>query len=102
MRTRLAAGVPFREAAVRVLSRVLGSVSPAVTRVGPSREMWNSAAASTPFAACSAQHQQHETNAAMPPYSEKILSDDELADIYAYLKAVPKPVDYKTIPLLKD
>ncbi len=42
------------------------------------------------------------TNRAMPPYSEKILSNDELADIYAYLKSVPKPVDYKTIPLLKD
>ena len=42
------------------------------------------------------------TNRAMPPYSEKILSNEDLADIYAYLKSVPKPADYKTIPLLKD
>jgi ubiquinol-cytochrome c reductase cytochrome c subunit len=42
------------------------------------------------------------TNRAMPPYSEKILSNDDLADIYAYLEAIPKPVDYKTIPLLNE
>ena len=41
------------------------------------------------------------TNRAMPPYSEKILSDDDLADIYAYLEAVPK-TDFKTIPLLNQ
>jgi mono/diheme cytochrome c family protein len=42
------------------------------------------------------------TNRAMPPYSEKILSNDDLADIYAYLESIPKPVDYKTIPLLNQ
>jgi ubiquinol-cytochrome c reductase cytochrome c subunit len=41
------------------------------------------------------------TNRAMPPYSEKILSNDDLADMYAYLQAIPKPADYKTIPLLQ-
>ena len=41
------------------------------------------------------------TNRAMPPYSEKILSDADLTDIYAYLESLPKPADYKTIPLLK-
>ena len=40
------------------------------------------------------------TNRAMPPYSEKILPDADLADIYAYLQSVPKPADYKTIKLL--
>ena len=40
------------------------------------------------------------TNRAMPPFSEKILSNDDLADIYAYLQSVPKTADYKTIPLL--
>jgi len=40
-------------------------------------------------------------NRAMPPYSEKILSDADLADIYAYLKSIPKPADAKDIPLLK-
>jgi mono/diheme cytochrome c family protein len=40
------------------------------------------------------------TNRAMPPFSEKILSDSDLADIYAYLQSVPKP-DVNSIPLLK-
>jgi mono/diheme cytochrome c family protein len=42
------------------------------------------------------------TNRAMPPYSEKILPNEDLADIYAYLESIPKPVDYKTIPLLNE
>jgi ubiquinol-cytochrome c reductase cytochrome c subunit len=41
------------------------------------------------------------TNRAMPPYSEAILSSADLADIYAYLQAVPKPQDVSSIPLLK-
>jgi mono/diheme cytochrome c family protein len=40
------------------------------------------------------------TNRTMPPYSEKILSDADLADIYAYLQSVPKPSDPKSIKLL--
>jgi mono/diheme cytochrome c family protein len=36
----------------------------------------------------------------MPPYTKAVLSDDELADIHAYLEARPKARDYKTIPLL--
>jgi ubiquinol-cytochrome c reductase cytochrome c subunit len=40
------------------------------------------------------------TNRAMPPYSEQILSDADLTDIYAYLQSVPKPPDAKSIKLL--
>jgi ubiquinol-cytochrome c reductase cytochrome c subunit len=36
----------------------------------------------------------------MPPYSAKILSDDDLGDIYAYLQSIPKPPDPKSIPAL--
>jgi mono/diheme cytochrome c family protein len=36
----------------------------------------------------------------MPPYPEKMLSKEDVADIHAYLKSVPKAPDYKTIPLL--
>ena len=36
----------------------------------------------------------------MPPYSAKILSDDDLGDIYAYLASIPKPPDPKSIPAL--
>jgi mono/diheme cytochrome c family protein len=42
------------------------------------------------------------TNRAMPPYSEAILSNDDLADIHAYLQTVPKPADHKSIPLLNQ
>jgi ubiquinol-cytochrome c reductase cytochrome c subunit len=40
------------------------------------------------------------TNRGMPPYSEKILPNDDLADIHAYLQSIPKPQDAKNIPLL--
>jgi mono/diheme cytochrome c family protein len=42
------------------------------------------------------------TNRAMPPYREAILSNADLADIYAYLLSVPKPPDATSIPLLKQ
>ncbi len=42
------------------------------------------------------------TNRTMPPYREPVLSNSDLADIYAYLQTVPKPPDYKSIPLLNQ
>ena len=39
---------------------------------------------------------------AMPPFRPEILSDADLADIYAYLEARPKPKDAKDIPLLSN
>jgi mono/diheme cytochrome c family protein len=42
------------------------------------------------------------SNGRMPPYEQKILSDNDLADIHAYLQSIPKPVDYKSIPLLSQ
>ena len=36
----------------------------------------------------------------MPPYTQKVLSDQELADISAYLQSIPPPPDYTTVPLL--
>ena len=42
------------------------------------------------------------TNRAMPPYSEAVLPNDDLADMHAYLSSIPKPKDYKTIPLLNQ
>lgn len=38
--------------------------------------------------------------AAMPPYTDKVISDAELADIYAFLRSLPPPPDVKNIPLL--
>jgi mono/diheme cytochrome c family protein len=37
---------------------------------------------------------------AMPPFSEKVLPNSDLEDIYAYLSSIPKPKDHKSIPLL--
>ena len=42
------------------------------------------------------------SNRSMPPFSETILSDSDLADIYAYLQSIPKPPDPNSIPLLKQ
>jgi len=38
----------------------------------------------------------------MPPYTEKVVSDAELADIYAFLQSLPQPPDPKSIPLLNS
>ena len=42
------------------------------------------------------------TNRAMPPYSDQILSNEDLADIYAYLETIPAGPDPKSIPLLNQ
>ncbi len=42
------------------------------------------------------------SNGPMPPYSEKILPKQALADIHAYLSSIAKTPDYKTIPLLNQ
>ena len=38
----------------------------------------------------------------MPPFTEKIVKDSELADIYAFLRAQPPAQDVDKIPLLKQ
>jgi ubiquinol-cytochrome c reductase cytochrome c subunit len=42
------------------------------------------------------------TNRTMPPYREPVLPNEDLADIYAYLKSIPKAREAKTIPLLSQ
>jgi mono/diheme cytochrome c family protein len=37
----------------------------------------------------------------MPPYTDKVVSDKELADIFAFLQSLPHPPDRKSLPLLK-
>jgi ubiquinol-cytochrome c reductase cytochrome c subunit len=36
----------------------------------------------------------------MPPYTRKVMSDAELADIYAFLQTLPKPTEVKDILIL--
>jgi mono/diheme cytochrome c family protein len=40
------------------------------------------------------------SNREMPAYRQAILSDADLADLYAYLQSIPKSPDPKAIPLL--
>jgi mono/diheme cytochrome c family protein len=42
------------------------------------------------------------TNRAMPAYREQVLSNDDLADIYAYLQSIPKGPSTVDIPLLNQ
>jgi mono/diheme cytochrome c family protein len=38
----------------------------------------------------------------MPSYSPKVLSNDKLVDIYAYIKTLPASPDAKKIPLIQE
>jgi ubiquinol-cytochrome c reductase cytochrome c subunit len=40
------------------------------------------------------------TRGDMPPYTEKVLSNQDLADIYAYMRSIPPAPDFTTIPML--
>jgi mono/diheme cytochrome c family protein len=39
---------------------------------------------------------------AMPAYIDKVMTDQELSDIWAYLKSMPAPKAAKDIPLLNE
>jgi mono/diheme cytochrome c family protein len=39
--------------------------------------------------------------AEMPPYTAKVISDAEIADIYAFLQSIPDPPKADAIPLLQ-
>lgn len=44
----------------------------------------------------------HQPTGQMPPYTSKVISDQDLADIYAYLQSRPKATPSKDIPLLNQ
>jgi mono/diheme cytochrome c family protein len=44
----------------------------------------------------------HQPTGQMPPYTSKVISDQELADIFAYLQSRPKATPSKDIPLLNQ
>src|SRR5262245_38151252 len=37
----------------------------------------------------------------MPPYTAKVVTDQQAADIFAFLQSLPKPAPVESIPLLK-
>jgi mono/diheme cytochrome c family protein len=53
-----------------------------------------------PFAALSKYVRQ--PTGQMPPYTKRVVSDQDLADIYAFLSAQPEPPPAKNIPLLNN
>jgi mono/diheme cytochrome c family protein len=52
-----------------------------------------------PFAAF--LHQVRTPRNEMPPYTAKVLSDADLADIYAFLQSLPQPPKVDSVPLLQ-
>jgi mono/diheme cytochrome c family protein len=40
--------------------------------------------------------------AVMPPYTEKVLTDQQAADIYAHVSSFPRPPDPASIPILRN
>ncbi len=38
----------------------------------------------------------------MPPYTVKVLSDADVADIYAFMQSLPQPPKVETVPLLRS
>jgi mono/diheme cytochrome c family protein len=52
-----------------------------------------------PFAAFNNQIRNPRND--MPPYTTKVLSDADVADIYAFVQSVPPPPKLDSIPLLK-
>jgi len=53
-----------------------------------------------PYAAFLAQ--MRTPRGIMPPYTQAILSEQDTADIIAYLASLPRPPDHKSIPLLQN
>ena len=56
--------------------------------------------APNPIAYSAFTHQCRQPVNEMPPYTSKVVSDAELADIYAYLLSIPMPPAASSIPLL--
>jgi cytochrome c553 len=38
----------------------------------------------------------------MPPYKAKVMSDQDVADVYAFLQALPPPAPLSSLPLLQQ
>jgi mono/diheme cytochrome c family protein len=58
--------------------------------------------ANTSFTTAQLTRYVRRPTGAMPAYSDKVVSDEELANIWSYLKSMPRPRTAKDIPLLND
>ena len=57
--------------------------------------------APNPIAFAAFMHQCRQPSNEMPPYTGKVLSDSQLADIYAFLQSIPPAPAASSIPLLQ-
>jgi ubiquinol-cytochrome c reductase cytochrome c subunit len=55
-----------------------------------------------PIAFAQVQRYIRQPTGQMPPYTAKVVSDQDLADIYAFLQSVKQPPPVKEIPLLNN
>ena len=53
-----------------------------------------------PLPADAIAHYIRQPASVMPPYVEKVLSDQDVRDVQAYLAGIPRPPSVKDIPLL--
>jgi len=53
-----------------------------------------------PIAFTAVQRYVRQPTGQMPPYTAKVVSDQDLADIYAFLQSAKQPLAVKDIPLL--
>jgi mono/diheme cytochrome c family protein len=54
-----------------------------------------------PIAFAAFTRQVRKPSNEMPPYTAKVVSDKELADMYAFLLTIPEPPAVSSIPILK-
>src|SRR5258707_5363860 len=54
-----------------------------------------------PIALAAFERYVRQPNGQMPPYTGKVVSKAELADIYAFLQALPQPAKVQDLPLLR-
>jgi mono/diheme cytochrome c family protein len=57
--------------------------------------------APNPIAFSAFTHEIRQPSDIMPPYTAKVLTDAQLADIYAFLKSIPEAPSASSIPLLQ-
>jgi mono/diheme cytochrome c family protein len=56
----------------------------------------------TPSSVANYDTQLRSPRAVMPPYEPKVLSDQDISDIFSYVQTLPKAPDVKKIKLLQE
>ena len=77
-------------------SAVTNAMATSAKEAAPARSLRPS-----PFRTALIAYVRHPSGS-MPPYTSKVASDAELADIRAFLASVPAPPPLKSIPLLNQ